>query len=44
MIELSILIFFTVACCLAVSLALSAWLIWLIWIILILGALVFYGF
>jgi len=44
MMELSILVLFTVATCLAVSLALSAWLIWSIWIILILGALVFYGF
>ncbi len=30
--------------CLAVSLAISAWLIWLIWVILILMAMVFYGF
>ncbi|GIT34232.1 MAG: hypothetical protein Ct9H300mP4_05510 [Gammaproteobacteria bacterium] len=44
MIELFILILFTVGSCLAVSLAISAWLIWLIWVILILMAMVFYGF
>ena len=47
MVELIILILFIVGCCVAVSLALSAWLIWSIWsiwIVLIVGALVFYGF
>ena len=44
MAELIIFILFIVGCCVAVSLALSAWLIWSIWIVLIVGALVFYGF